>query len=444
AEFIKEWSAKSATRGLTEFLDYLEFYEQAGGTLGLENEEDPRNAVKLMTVHAAKGLEFAHVFILRVNRGMFPANERPRTFEFPVELMKDEKPEANFHIQEERRLFYVALTRAQERLTITTLAEKRGKIPQFIEDILMDAGVKRRDILQMAPALPPEKKNETPREKPPEAELSLFPAPKGPAKIFSRVAEWAETFRPPVPVPLKLSPSAVENYRACPQKYLFSALWCLREGPRATLSFGSVMHTVVKRFIGELRRGNRVPFEEVQRMFETEWLSAGFEDDYQEAEYKKDGLEQLRVFHASVLKAPPEVLQQEKAFELPLDHAIVIAGRMDQINSLGGDAVEIVDYKTGKPKTRKEADKDLQLSLYALAAREVLGLEPAALVFHSLRSNDRCVTTRDAKRLDEAVQIVQETAADIRAGEFEPLPGSAFICKSCVYRPICPAHEEEL
>jgi CRISPR/Cas system-associated exonuclease Cas4 (RecB family) len=202
------------------------------------------------------------------------------------------------------------------------------------------------------------------------------------------------------------------------------------------------MHTTIKRFMGELRRGNRLPFEEVKRIFEAEWTGAGFEDDYQEGEYKKDGIEQLRAFHASVVAEPPQVAEQEKSFELPMENNVVVTGRMDQINSLGRREVEIVDYKTGKPRADSAARKDLQLSLYALAAREVLDLNPAALVFHYLLTNERQVTSRDAKQLEEAVKIVQEAAANIRAGEFPAHPG--FICKSCAYRSICPAHEEAL
>ena len=84
------------------------------------------------------------------------------------------------------------------------------------------------------------------------------------------------------------------------------------------MSFGSVMHNTIKYFIGELAEGRRLPFEEVQKKFELEWTSAGFEDEYQEQEYKKDGLLQLRAFHATTLASPPSVIAQEKAFALPL------------------------------------------------------------------------------------------------------------------------------
>jgi DNA helicase-2/ATP-dependent DNA helicase PcrA len=404
-QFVKEWEPKSETRRLGEFLEYLDYFEQAGGTLALEDDA-PGDAVQLMTVHAAKGLEFPHVFLLRVNQGAFPARNRSPLFEFPTALMKEELPQGDFHIQEERRLFYVALTRAENRLTITTLTEKKGRVPTFIEDIVMEPRVKRRDVIQIAPEVPPEKACNPVREA---TDPSLFPDSAAPPRIFSRITEWAETFHPLSPEPLQLSPSAVDNYRKCPQRYLFGYLWSLKEGPRAALSFGSVIHTTIKRFMDQLKKGVRLPFEEVARLFETEWTSAGFEDEYQKEEYKKDGIAQLRVFHAAMLEAPPRVLEQERGFELPLENNVIITGRMDQVNSLGladrarvtkTKDVEIVDYKTGKPKEDAAAKKDLQLSLYALAAREIFEWNPVRLVFHYLQNNQAQVTTRDGKPLD--------------------------------------------
>ena len=440
AQFMKDWEPKSETGGLAEFLEYLDYFQQAGGTLSLEDDA-PGDAVQLMTVHGAKGLEFPHVFLLRVNVNAFPARNRAPLFEFPDRLMKEELPEGDFHIQEERRLFYVALTRAQDRLTITTLTEKKGRVPVFIEDLLMDPAVNRRDLQQSAPKLKKQAPRPTavPRSTP---TSELFPVSEEPPRIFSRIASWAEEFHPPAPDPLKLSSSAVDNYRKCPQQYAFCYLWSLKEGPRAALTFGSVMHTTIKRFVDQLKKGVKLPFAEVQRIYETEWTSAGFEDGYQEAEYKKDGLEQLRAFHGTMLQASPQILEQEKAFELPLANDVILTGRMDQVNSLGRNHVEIVDYKTGKPRKDSDARKNLQLSIYALAAKEIFEWNPVRLVFHYLQTNQTQVTSRDSKQLDDAEKIVQEAAADIRAAQFPPNPG--FICRSCAYKPICPAHEESL
>jgi DNA helicase-2/ATP-dependent DNA helicase PcrA len=440
AEFVTEWEAKSETRQLAEFLEYLDYYQQANCVISLNDDEAPGDAVQLMTVHGAKGLEFPQVFVLRVNSRAFPVSDRKPLFEFPLELMKEELPEGDYHTQEERRLFYVALTRAEQRLTLTTIAEKKGLVPLFIEDILMDAATKRRDVIQLAPrvAVASGQEQGMPAK---ESESQLFPA-SGPAKIFSQVAKWAKTYCPEIPEPLKLSPSSVMGYRSCPQQFLFQKLWSIEGQARATLTFGRVVHSTIRRAMTEMKKGNRLRFEEVQRIYENEWSALGFEDDYQEQEYKKDGLEQLRTFHAVVLKALPEILEQEKGFELDLENNVIVKGRIDQINSLGRTDVEIVDYKTGKPRKDSEARKDLQLSIYAIAVKEILELNPVRLVFHYLQNNERQETTRDAKQLAEAQAIVQEAAAEIRAGEFTAKPG--FHCRGCSYKPICPAHEEAL
>jgi DNA helicase-2/ATP-dependent DNA helicase PcrA len=432
AQFVREWQPKSETQRLKEFVEYLDYFDQAGGSINLEQESG--DAVQLMTVHAAKGLEFDHVYVLRLVQRGFPAGEKPRVLEFPAELMREEQPQGSFHIQEERRLFYVAVTRARHRLTLNTVVNKRSKPSPFLDDILMEAQIKRRDVEQLAPT----PSNESPV--PNEIEPVLFDTPETRARIGSRIGEWAAAYRPPVPEPLQISPSAIGTLEACPQKYLFNGAWKLRGGPAAAMSFGSVMHNTIKYFIGEWAKGHSLPFEEVERKFHLEWTSAGFEDDYQEHEYKKDGLEQLRAFHSRTVAEPPKVVAQEKTFELPLENNVILTGRIDQVNRIGGGQEEIVDYKTGKPRDAEKARKDVQLSAYALAAREVFDWNPARLTFHYLQTDVSVSTTRDDKQLKKVRAEIQEAAADIRAGEFPAKPG--FACKFCDYESICPAREQ--
>jgi CRISPR/Cas system-associated exonuclease Cas4 (RecB family) len=199
------------------------------------------------------------------------------------------------------------------------------------------------------------------------------------------------------------------------------------------------MHTTIKQLIEALRKGQQLAFDEVETIFRREWSSAGFEDAYQEECYLRDGIEQLRAFHASLLESPPDVIAQEKRFALDLDNNIKITGRIDQINRLSPIEVEIVDYKTGRPKTPTHARNDLQLGTYALAAREDLELEPARLVYYNLETNDSVAATRDDKQLAETQGAIQEVAADIRAHQFPVNPG--FSCKTCEYRFICPNEE---
>jgi DNA helicase-2/ATP-dependent DNA helicase PcrA len=420
-EFVKEWERKNEAKQLRDFIEYLGYFDELDGDVQIE-EELSEDAVQLMTVHASKGLEFPHVFILRLSKSDFPSGARRPEFEFPPELMKEEQPKADFHIQEERRLFYVALTRAEKRLTLSTIVNRRKKPSPFLDDFLMKAEIQKKDVAQSAPKVEVPPSEEIAGPAPAEADPTrLFPASPENARAYSRVALWAQAFHPPRPEPLQLSASAINTYEA-------------------QMTFGNVMHATIREFVGEVRKRGRLQIDEVIAIYEREWSSAGFPDEYQEEEYRKAGREQLEAFHRRFTAAPPEVLHQEKTFELPLEHNVVVTGRMDQVNRLSELEIEIVDYKTGRPRDAKKAAEDLQLSIYALAAREVLELAPGRLVFHNLVNNETVHSTRDAKSLSATKARIAEVADRIRAGDFLARPG--FACGYCDYKPLCPAHEQ--
>jgi len=439
-EFVKAWEKKSDDRRLRDFIEYLGYFDELSGDIHLE-EEAAEDAVQLMTVHSAKGLEFPHVFILRLAKGDFPSGPRRPKFEFPLELMKEEKPQGDFQIQEERRLFYVALTRARRQLTLSTIVNKRKKPSLFLDDFLMNPQIQRMDAVQSSPKVlvPPSEEISGPI--PAAADpVRLFPPMTDNSRAYSRVALWAKAFHPPRPEPLQLSASAIGAYERCPMQYMFQHMWRIRGAASAQLTFGNVMHTTVKEFVAEVQKRKAVPLEELLAIYDREWMSAGFTDEYHEEEYRKAGREQLAAFHKTYSAAPSDVLHQEKPFELPLDGDVVITGRMDQVNRTGDGAIEIVDYKTGRPRDAKKADEDLQLSVYALAAREIMDVMPERLAFYNLMTNEPIFTTRDAKSLEKTKQKIAEVAGLIRAGEFPAKPG--FSCGYCDYKPLCPGHEQ--
>ena len=339
--------------------------------------------------------------------------------------MKEELPKVDFHTQEERR----PVPRGAHAGARAADADDRGA-PAF-ETINIPgrhferAAIGARDVEQSSPAMPHLSKD---------AALSAAPSPavnsepdedaplscglarhRTESRVYSRIGEWALQYRPPVFSPFQLSVSAIESYQRCPQRYLFSDVWRIPPGPRAATTFGNVMHTTIKYFMAALQKGQTLSWDDVATIFRREWTSAGFEDRYQEEAYQRDGLEQLRAFYTRVIEAPPDVVGQEKRFTLPMENGVEVTGRMDQINRLGPGEVEIVDYKTGRPKTAAQANKDLQLSVYALAAREELGLDPVRLVYYNLQTNEPVSATRDEKLLVQVNGVVQEVAADIRA-----------------------------
>jgi RecB family exonuclease len=104
--------------------------------------------------------------------------------------------------------------------------------------------------------------------------------------------------------------------------------------------------------------------------------------------------------------------------------------------------VVITDYKTGRPKSQEDADESLQLTLYALAARETWGYEPERLVFHNLEGNAAVVTQRTTIELEEAKLKVEDIAACIAEGKFEAKAGMH--CNFCAYRFLCPKTEKRV
>ena len=105
-----------------------------------------------------------------------------------------------------------------------------------------------------------------------------------------------------------------------------------------------------------------------------------------------------------------------------------------------GTEVELIDYKTGRPKSQKDAEKSLQLSVYALAAERTLGLRAARLTFYNLGNSEAVSAVRTSKDLDDVEKEIRRVAAAIRAGLFEPAPG--FVCRRCEYTALCPTQEE--
>ena len=446
-KFLEKWEDKSESWELDSFWEYFQYFREAGGQIEAPEPENSARAVQMMSVHAAKGLEFPVVFILSVAPRRFPHSEQKAVIEFPEALRKGPPPPANIHEQEERRLLYVGLTRAEDRLYVSSVAKSGKKPSLFISDLASNPTVEARDLERIqVPDAPPEtaaapraEPVRIERPSPPKPQGSLFGDATGASGIHPPLNEWAShTFAIKPEEKLQLSASAIETYDTCPQKFMFSHYMKIPTGPQAALTFGNIMHQCARRYF-ELRRQGPVQFEQLQVHFEQIWKGTGFEDDYQEQAYKKAGLEQLRVFvsrHETVTTLP---LAAEAHFSLDLGD-VVLEGRIDQINPLPDHSVELVDYKTGRPPSQKDADKSLQLSVYALAARDQMHLNPTRLTFYSLTSNEPVRTVRTPKDLDLVVDEIHEVATQIRKQLFPPQPG--FACKYCDYELICPAHEE--
>jgi DNA helicase II / ATP-dependent DNA helicase PcrA len=434
-KFAGDWEKKATTetKELGEWIEYLNYFREAGGVIPMTSNEN-EDAVRLMSVHVAKGLEFAHVFILRATRGSFPANYRETLVEFPRELRDPDSAAAaddkTLYDQEERRLFYVAMTRAKDSLHIYG---KQGigkdKTPAgLMRELITNSGLET--WLRSRPALPSQ----------PEL-IEIAAAADAAHPEGSRLPAWLEL--PAIDgLGATLSASAVETYETCPLQFKFEREWRLSRQVHAAMQYGAAMHRVLRTYYDSVRLGRTKSDDELLQLFREDEGMSKIQDEYQRGLYLEQGKEQLRDFLAGTRSSsPPEVLHTEEWFDVQIAGAKVV-GRIDRMDRAADGSVNIVDYKTGKARSQEDADESLQLSIYAMAAKEKWGYPVGALAFHNLEGNLSIFSKRAEFQLEEARERVEAVARGIAAGEFEAKSG--FYCNFCAFRGLCPAQEKRV
>lgn len=434
-KFVEMWEKKAINKStrLGELIDYLRHFREAGGVIPLESNETA-NAVRLMTAHLAKGLEFSHVFILRANSNSFPNSYRETLVEFPNDLRDPdsaaEGDDRTLHAEEERRLFYVAMTRARDSLNIYAKqgTGKKDKTPAgLVRELLQDSTLRGCLIPRPAQAS--------------QSTIEIFAQASPAYPSASRIAEWLEL---PATEGLsdKLSASAVDIYERCPLQFKLERDWRMSREVPAAMQYGAAMHRVLRTYYDSVRLGRPKSDEELMEVFRNDLAAARIQEEYQHELYEKQGVEQLRDFLAAARSgAVPQVLHTEESFEIRVGDTTVL-GRIDRIDRSGDGGVVIVDYKTGKARDQEDADGSLQLSLYALAVREKWGYRVSSLAFHNLEENVPVFTRRSDLQLAEACERVGAVARSIAAGDFEP--NVDFHCGFCPYRNLCPAKERRV
>jgi superfamily I DNA/RNA helicase/RecB family exonuclease len=431
-KFAADWENKKTTKTgeLAEWIEYLEYFREAGGAIPLPTD-DNEDAVRLMTAHGAKGLEFGHVFVLRANSGSFPLGYRETLVEFPRELRDPDSASAaddkTLNEQEERRLFYVAMTRAKDSLHIYgKQGIGRDKTPAgLMRELITNAGLK--PWLRYREALPSQ----------PEL-IELAAAADENQAPGSHLPAWLAL--PPVDgLDSRLSATAVETYELCPLQFKFEREWKLSKQVHAAMQYGATMHNVLRTYYDSVRLNRPKTDEELLQLFRDGLDAAGIQDDYQRDLYLQQGVKQLQEFLLSQRdSAKKDVLHTEEWFEIEVA-GVKLAGRIDRIDR-ERDGVAVVDYKTGKARSQEDADESLQLSIYAMAAQQKWGYRVSDLMFHNLEGNVAVVSKRNEFQLERAKERVRTVADGIASGNFGAKTG--FHCSFCAFRGLCPAREK--
>ena len=246
-------------------------------------------------------------------------------------------------------------------------------------------------------------------------------------------------FLPRKGVGLALSASDIQTYRSCPLRYKFARVLRIPTEQTVHQRFGIVVHQVLERFHTE---GGET-LEQMLALLDAGWRRSGFgAEQPQELELLEKARSALRTYAARLAHDDSEPVWFERAFSFRLGphHLRGRVDRVDRLASGSREHYELIDYKTSRPKTVEQLRDDIQLSLYALAAREDWQLESSRQAYYYVL-DDLKVPVPVSERGEEAVkEIVLEAGEGILAQAFEPTPSQS-ACSICDYRIVCPAAE---
>jgi DNA helicase-2/ATP-dependent DNA helicase PcrA len=421
------------------------------------------DAVAVLTVHKAKGLEFPVVIVPGLVAGRFPAAFRREPLALPDELADAVSADGDPQIEEERRLFYVAMTRARDALILTHAADYGGARARRISPFVLEAmdlpvsaataggGATAPDPLQRMAVLAPV------------------------------VAVPALREAGPIEGPLSLSHSSIDAYLTCPKRYHYAQVLRVPTAPHHSLVYGSALHQAVQEFHRAEGRGRILTEPELFATFEAAWTNEGFVSRDHELARLEAGRGALRRFRAARLEpgtVAPAWVEREFAFSLGGDR---IRGRFDRVDIvpggdgeragqadvatllaeastrrsgrradvvepsldlLGREQVTITDYKSSDVrdpvKARQRARDSLQLQIYAMAYEAMTGRLPDAIQLYFLDSGLVGRAPADPARLDRARERIGSAAAGIRGRDYTPRPAT-MACTYCPFREICPS-----
>jgi len=402
---------------LLTVVQHLELFE-AMGNEPVELDDAWADRVNVLTVHKAKGLEFGIVFMVGLIQGRFPGARRSDPIELPEPLIKDILPTGDYHLQEERRLFYVGMTRAKETLHLTAASHYGGKTLRKVSQFVLEAmdipssavkprQVQARDLIERSALQTP---------------LPVLP-------------------RKTPPGPLRLDPHGADDYLTCPLKYRYSHILRVPVMRHHRVIYGSAVHKAVEEYFKRTLRGDPVSEADLHAVLENNWSSEGFLTREHESLRLAQARGALSRFYANQQAHPEKPSLIEERFKFALEPDILVSGRWDRVDGAGSDAV-MIDYKTSDIRQQAQADKrareSFQLLIYALAWQRLFGVLPAESQLRFLETGLIGTVVFDPDDMERAQELLLTVAQGIRENNFQAKPNEKE-CQRCAFAAICPS-----
>mgnify|MGYP001806256551 FL=1 len=411
---------------LADFMEAMNLELEAGDSGSLRLDFADAETVKIMTIHAAKGLEFPYVFLVNLADKKFPTINRSEKISLPEGLVKEILVDSkDAHLEEERRLFYVALTRAKRELYLTSAKDYGGarakKISRFIEEaglvpIIAGGGAVNNELLR---------------------------------DLAAEGATFLQEVLLPEQLPKRFSFSQLAAYDVCPLQYKFAFILKIpAPADKPSLIFGRVMHQVFYNFLKPLLSSAQgslfgdIKFDQellslsnLENILADHWVNDGYEKSEQRDDYHGRAQQALRAFYDNFFSgsAMPKPLFLEKSFSFKIGGE-TLRGTIDRVDQLPG-GVEVIDYKTGRSKTKLDWKDRRQLILYQLFLEEVLQIKVLSLRYYYVEGGlSVAFSPKEADKDKLKLEIIAQIKA-IRERHFAPKPSE--MCKFCDFKHIC-------
>ncbi len=519
AELAADYVRRSPQATGREFARSIAAVAEAG--LREEDADERPHGVHVMSIQAAKGREFDHVYVLGLMAARMPGPRRRTLEPIPDALIKEAVPPDTkaTHVAEMRRLLHVAMTRARRRLVLafpersergalqqpspfaeearaavageweakqeelfgpaetlqstfrilrdellTTVAQVGGRLGELRFDTDLDvshAVVRYLELLKLAALLERTRGGEQEvGDLLPEINARLLQAVTAEQReifetsaldeylldaerdeklraraVAQRSEPSLESFLPRRGDGLALSASDIETYRTCPLKYKFARVFRIPSEPTLNQRFGILVHQVLERYHAAESAG----LPSLLNLLDAGWRRGGFGDSEEERQFRAKATQALVRYHDRFRDDEAEPVWFERSFQFRIGPHL-LRGRVDRVDKLPEGGYELIDYKTGRPKSAAQLRDDVQLSLYAVGAREAWQLDAPQQAYYYVLDDAKVPVPRTEEDRDWITETVFEVADGILGQGFEPTPSFA-ACSVCDYRIACPAAE---
>ncbi len=410
---LLEFQAVTRDRSARGYITSLGDIRELGDLLAYSEPDLSTQEVNILTIHQAKGLEFRVVYLFDLTADALPGSRRRSGLEVPVELVKGEVlPTGDWHIQEERRLMYVAMTRAKRSLIMSFAPDHGGKRAKKLSPFVGEA------LGKVAAATAPAKPGSVQR-------LSQFAA--APLAGLTRDKLERDGW-------LHLTPHQIDDYLTCPYNFRYRHILEVPLPIDPALSYGTLIHNVINHYFTQAKRG-RVNTAKLLEMVDRDWNDDGFVSASVAASRRRQAVATVKRFIARE-KGQELPTYSELPFKFEISEAkVIVSGRFDAVYQRPAGA-EIRDFKTSQVEDGGKADTkaktSIQLAIYGLAWQSLTGQTPTKLVLDYVETGQLGITGPRSEDLDEVKTKIMAVAKGIRAGQF-PISGN---CRYCAHRPL--------